>query len=196
MIGIGGGTASGKTTLAHAIKLRFLNEAVAISTDSYYRSRENLSPEERANVNYDHPGAIEFDLLEQHLKDLMRGLSVRIPIYDYALHVRSPQTLLTAPAPLITVEGILSLFPPSLRELYDLKIFVDTPIETCLERRISRDVVERGRTRTSVLAQWQATVQPMFQEYCAPTRAFADLVIEGCGDVEKRLEGILRRLPF
>ena len=194
IVGIGGGTASGKSTLCARIEKNAPAGVVSvIFIDSYYRSQDRLSIEERARTNYDHPDALEFDLLARHLFELQSGAAVEIPVYDFAVHTRLGRTAPIKPAQVILVEGILSLYPASLRSFYDLNVFVDAPSELRLQRRLARDVKERGRTAESVYAQWNATVQPMYLEFCEPTRKFADIVASGVQVDEALVAAIIAR---
>ena len=145
--------------------------------DSYYRSLDAMSPAERERVNFDHPDTIDFPLLITQLRQLLAGQSIEKPVYDFAVHTRTATTVHLEPREVIVVEGILSLSSPALRDLYDLKVFVDAPDDVRLLRRLDRDVMERGRTLESVRAQYEATVRPMHQEFVEPAKAYADLVL-------------------
>lgn len=182
LIGITGGSGSGKTTLAAALQKRFgPEELLLISLDSYYRDRSDLSLDERRKLNYDHPDAFDQPLLVEHLEALRKGESVAQPVYDYTQHLRGG-TLEIAPAPVILVEGILTLALPHVRELFDLKIYVDTPADLRVLRRLKRDVEDRGRTVDSVIAQYLATVRPMHEAHIEPTKELADLIVPGSRD--------------
>lgn len=180
LIGIGGGTGSGKTTLAEEIASSFAPEEVAIiHQDSYYRSQDSLSPQERENFNYDHPLAFENSLLFEHLQRLLDHLPVEVPIYDYRNHRRKEETRRVGPVEVIIVEGLLVLDDERLRGLMDIKIFVDTDADIRLIRRILRDTKERGRTLESILAQYQATVRPMHLEFVEKSKRYADIIVPG-----------------
>lgn len=180
LIGIAGGTGSGKTTLCRKLVESIQGRKPAvIYVDSYYRSQHHLTLEQRYKTNYDNPDSLEFELLTQHVRDLMRGRTVEIPVYDFALHDRKDVHEFMHPDPLILVEGILSLYPEQLRALYDFKIFVDCPAEIRFQRRLDRDIRERGRTEESVRAQWRETVEPMHDLFCQTTKQWADLVVDG-----------------
>lgn len=180
VIGIAGGTGSGKTTIAEAILAKFhINDFTLINQDFYYRDRSHLSKEDRENINYDHPDALETDLLIKDLKKLIAGQHISLPCYDFASHSRKPQGNPLAPARTIVVEGILVFVEKDLRELMDLKIFVDTEDDIRLLRRIKRDIVERGRNIESVLDQYVTTVKPMHKTFVEPTKQFADIIISG-----------------
>jgi len=192
VIAIGGGTASGKSTLAHQlVKNATQKKAGILLLDSYYRSQDHIPLEERANTNYDHPDSFEVELLLRHLSFLKSGESAEIPVYDYATHTRVDRTVEFLPRAIVIVEGILALYWEELREVSDMKIFIDAPDELRLERRIKRDIAERGRTRESVLMQWESTVVPMHNEYCEPTKRFADKVIAQDQMTDRLVEEII-----
>lgn len=194
-VGIAGGTASGKTTLALALRDRFSSEDVAlISIDNYYRKQDLLTDAQRASVNYDHPDSIEFDYLAEHIGTLCAGRSIQMPIYDFTRHNRLPSLQHVDPRRIIIVEGILCLANLDLRELFDLSLFVDAPDSLRFERRVARDTKERGRSLESVYKQWNETVQPMFEQYCKPSRAFADLLVSGADDICLHIDEILSQI--
>lgn len=179
-IGIAGGTAGGKTTFARTFRDRAPAGSVAlVYLDSYYRSQGHRSLEERARLNYDHPDAFEFELLLEHLRSLKAGQTVDMPRYDFSRHTRAASADSFLPAPVILVEGILTLHDEAVRTFFDCTIFVDASDEIRLERRIERDVSERNRTPESVVEQWNNTVQPMHYEYCLPTKKLARHVLGG-----------------
>jgi uridine kinase len=178
IIGVAGGTASGKTSLA--VRLRDLlthSDALLIEQDSYYKDLGHLDIESRANVNFDHPDAFDWDLLIEHLGQLRKGHSIQLPIYDYAIHNRSPHSLPTGARPVILMEGILVLWNPKVREHLDIKLFVDTPSDIRLIRRLRRDTKERGRSLDSVLDQYESKVRLMHEEFCEPSKVHADVII-------------------
>ena len=181
IVGVAGGTGAGKTTFAH-ILLEYLGEdrAIRIAHDAYYRDLSHIPADQRAQINFDHPDALETDLLVQHLQALYRGETVLVPTYDFTTHSRSYRTLELCPRPIIIVEGILVLVEQILRDALNLKIFVDTPPDIRLIRRVNRDVEERGRTPESVTLQYLETVRPMHDSYVEPSRKYADLIV--CGD--------------
>lgn len=194
IIGIAGGTASGKTTLAELLlKHSAPGSTSAIYVDSYYRAQDDKPLRERALLNYDHPDSLDFDYLLQHLEELKKGCSVTVPEYDYTQYTRSNRGVLVTPSKLLIVEGILSLHPPELRKTYDLKIYVETPDQLRFARRLERDIRERGRSRESVLKQWNETVHPMHTAYCEPTKLFADMVLDGEALNEEIVKNILSR---
>jgi len=189
IVGIAGASASGKTTIAKKLFNAFKDDTVLITHDSYYKSHSELSLDERASMNFDHPNSLETDLLIKHLKELKAGRSIRQPQYDFTMHMRKDEYIDVEPVSAIIVEGILIFAEPKLRELFDLKIFVDTDTDICLLRRIRRDVEQRGRTLTSVLDQYQNTVKPMFHEFVENTKRYADVIIPegGHNDVANKV---------
>lgn len=195
LIGIAGCSGGGKTWLANKLFEKIgSKKAQVINVDSYYRSRSDIPYEERCSLNYDHPDSLELDLLARHLDDLRSGRPAEVPIYDFSIHNRLPQSQRVDPSRYLIVEGILTFHLPELRELFDLKIFVDTPLELCLERRIERDVRERGRTEESVILQWNQTVKPMYEQFCAPTVSYADSVVQGEASGDLEFEALLTKI--
>ena len=195
IVGIAGGTGSGKTTVAHKLAAAMpAGRCVTIEHDAYYRDQSHLSLEERFAVNYDHPAALESSLFAEHLAALRAGRAIDVPIYDFATHTRSRETRHVAPAPVVIVEGILVFAEPALREQMDVKIFVDTDPDIRLMRRIRRDLEQRGRTFESVRAQYYATVRPMHIEHVEPTKRWADLIVPEGGDNRVALDVLLGRL--
>jgi uridine kinase len=178
IIGIAGGTGSGKTTVVHQIMNELPETEVGIiSQDSYYKDNSNLSFDERALINFDHPRAIDFDLLVQHLEELKAGNNIDQPVYSFVTHNRTDDTIYTHPRKVMIVEGILILAHPELRELFDVKIFVHADSDERLIRRLKRDIAERGRDMDEVLNRYQTTLKPMHQQFIEPTKAFADIII-------------------
>lgn len=178
IIGIAGGSGSGKTTVAQQILQRIGEERIAfLQHDSYYKDLSHLPPEERARVNFDHPDSLETDLLIHHIQLLRKGQAVQVPIYDFTTHTRLPQTVFVQPKSLILVEGILVFVEKALREQFDLKIFVDTDADIRFIRRLQRDIRERGRTMESVIQQYLTTVRPMHLEFVEPSKRYADVII-------------------
>ena len=182
VVGIAGGTGSGKTTFAEAVMSTLRGKATLIAHDSYYRAHDDMPYEERAKLNYDHPDAYETDLLVHHLKELRAGRSIEVPTYDFSQHNRAPQTTTVAPSPVIVVEGILVLADERLRKLLDIKIFVDVDADLRILRRLKRDVEERGRSVQSVIDQYIATVRPMHEMFVEPSKRFADLIVPATFD--------------
>lgn len=178
ILGIAGGTGSGKTTVVRQI-LNELPEAevTVISQDSYYKKNDHLSYQERCNINFDHPNAIDFDLLINHVKELKKGNSIEQPIYSFVTHNRVEDTLITHPKKVIIIEGILILTHKDLRKLIDVKMFVHADSDERLIRRLRRDIQERGRDINEVLERYQSTLKPMHQEFIEPTKNYADLII-------------------
>lgn len=178
IIGIAGGTGSGKTTVVHQIMNELPQTEVGIiSQDSYYKDNSNLSFDERALINFDHPRAIDFDLLVQHLQELKEGNTINQPVYSFVTHNRTDDTVFTHPRKVMIVEGILILAHPELRDLFDVKIFVHADSDERLIRRLKRDIAERGRDMDEVLNRYQTTLKPMHQQFIEPTKAFADIII-------------------
>jgi uridine kinase len=178
IVGVAGGTGSGKTTIVREmLKGIDPDNVLLIQHDAYYRDRSHLPSEERANINYDHPDALETSLLIRHLKQLLAGEAADIPIYDFVTHTRKPEYRQAEPCKVIVVEGILILADPSLRELFDIKVFVDTDSDIRFIRRLERDIAERGRTRESVVAQYMQTVRPMHLEFVEPSKRYADVIV-------------------
>ncbi|MGL2964331.1 uridine kinase [Flavobacterium sp. RSB2_4_14] len=178
IIGIAGGTGSGKTTVVHQIMNELPETEVGVlSQDSYYKENSNLSFEERALVNFDHPRAIDFELLVQHLKDLKEGKTIEQPVYSFITHNRTDDTIITHPRKVMIVEGILILVNPELRDLFDVKVFVHADSDERLIRRLKRDIAERGRDMEEVLNRYQTTLKPMHQQFIEPTKAYADIII-------------------
>ena len=178
IIGIAGGTGSGKTTVVHRIMNELPETEVGIiSQDSYYKQTHDLSYEERSRINFDHPRAIDFELLVQHLKDLKDGKAVDQPVYSFITHNRTDDTVHTHPRKVMIVEGILILTNPELRDLFDVKIYVHADSDERLIRRLKRDIAERGRDMEEVLNRYQNTLKPMHEQFIEPTKAFADIII-------------------
>jgi uridine kinase len=195
VVGIAGGTGSGKTTVAHKLASAMPDgRCVTIEHDAYYRDQGHLSPDERAKINYDHPGSLESSLLIEHLRELRDGRAVAVPIYDFASHTRRRETRSVEPARVIVVEGILVFTEPELRDQMDIKIFVDTDPDIRLMRRIRRDLEQRGRTFQSVRDQYYATVRPMHIEHVEPTKRWADLIIPEGGNNRVALDVLLGQL--
>jgi uridine kinase len=178
VIGISGGTGSGKTTVANRILSTVeASEVVFIQQDSYYRNLKDLPLDYRKVANFDHPDAIDNDLLVNHVRKLKAGEAVELPIYDFRTHMRSPETLRVEPKPIVIVEGILIFAEPRLFEQLDIKVFVDTPDDIRFIRRLRRDMDERGRTLESVIEQYMATVRPMHMQFVEPSKRYADVII-------------------
>jgi|SRR6056297_3069197 len=177
LIGIAGGSGSGKTTVAKALKDRQKDKILIIEQDAYYKNRDDLSYEDRCLVNYDHPNAFDTDLLCKHLKRLIDGESINKPIYDFSVHLRKDQTEKVSSCPIIILEGILVLESKRLRDLMDIKVYVDTDADVRVLRRLKRDIRERGRTLESVINQYLTTVMPMHNAFVEPSKRYADIII-------------------
>lgn len=178
IIGIAGGTGSGKTTVVNQIIEELKNEEVdVISQDSYYQDTSHLNYEQRTKINFDHPKSIDFDLLVSHLKDLKAGKNIQQPVYSFREHNRTGETVTIEPRKVIIVEGILILTHPDIREMFDIKIYVHADSDERLIRRLKRDIAERGRDLEEVLNRYQTTLKPMHQQFIEPTKEFADIII-------------------
>ena len=191
VIGIAGGTGSGKTTLVKNLAERFGGSVTMLCHDNYYKCRDDLPYEQRCKRNYDEPDAMDTALMVYHLQQLRRGESIDCPVYDFTVHNRSNETIRIEPRQVIIVEGILIFENAALRNLMDIKIFVATDADVRLCRRIKRDVSKRGRSLESVLEQYQATVQPMHEKYVEPSKKYADVVVPEGGKNSVALEMIM-----
>ena len=195
IIGVAGGTSSGKTTIAERlVEAMGADDLALVKLDSYYISRTEQPMEERAAANYDHPSAFDWDLMNEHLGELVQWRPAPVPTYDYTIHDRTDIVDMVQPARIIVVEGILVLWNSKLRDRFDLKIFVDTPADLRFIRRLERDVVERGRTQESIIAQYLATVRPSHEDFIEPSRAHADVVIPEGGLNRPALDMLLARV--
>ncbi len=177
IIGIAGGTGSGKSTLVQEIAAEFRDSVCLISHDYYYKAHDDMPYEDRCKLNYDHPNAYDTDMLVEHLQLLKRGLSVHRPVYDFTQHNRAQEVVEVSPAKVIIVEGILIFAEEALRKMFDIKLFVDTDADVRILRRILRDVKERGRTLESVVTQYLTTVKPMHEQFVEPSKKYADIII-------------------
>jgi uridine kinase len=194
VIGIAGGTGSGKTTLMKNIIQRCGSEVTVLSHDNYYKRHDELPLEQREKLNYDEPDALETDLMAAHLEQLRQGQAIDCPVYDFTVHNRSDETIRVVPQRVIIVEGILIFENEPLRNLMDIRIFVDTDADIRLCRRIKRDVNKRGRTLESVLLQYQQTVKPMHEKYVEPSKRFAHIVVPEGGKNAVALDLIMGRI--
>jgi uridine kinase len=195
VIGVAGGSGSGKTTVVRRIVESLgLDQVTLLQHDRYYRDRNDLRLEERAALNYDHPNSLETDLLVQHVRDLKSGRPVNVPQYDFTRHARLSETEIFQPRRALIVEGILIFADASLRDLMDIKVFVDTDSDTRFIRRLQRDVAERGRTMESVIDQYQSTVKPMHLEFVEPSKRYADVIIPLGGHNTVAIELLLTML--
>jgi uridine kinase len=195
VIGVAGGTGSGKTTVSERILAQIgVGRIAYLQHDSYYYDNSHLPPEERARRNYDHPASLDTTLLVQHLRALRRGEAVNVPLYDFATHTRLVETRSVAPARVVLVEGILIFAEKDLRDLMDIRIYVDTDADIRFIRRFDRDVKERGRTPDSIIQQYLTTVRPMHLEFVEPSKRYADVIVPEGGHNQVAMEMILARV--
>ncbi len=194
VIGIAGGTGSGKSTITNRLKERFGDDVAVIYHDNYYKAHHDLTYDERAKLNYDHPDAFDTYMLVQALRDLREGKSVVCPVYDFTIHDRSNKEIVIKPAKVILVEGILIFQDPELCSQLDIKIFVDTDADVRILRRVVRDVQERGRSPESIVNQYLATVKPMHELYVEPSKRNADVIIPVGGYNQVALEMVIERV--
>lgn len=195
LIGIAGGTGSGKTTLSDRLVDSFGSDEVSILRhDNYYKRHDEMCYEERTKLNYDHPDAFDTPLLCEHIRELKEGHAVQMPVYDYSVHNRSEKTIQVDPAPVIVLEGILIFAEPELCELMDIKVFVDTDADVRILRRIVRDVKERGRSLDSVISQYLTTVKPMHEQFVEPSKRRADIIIPEGGENDVALDMLIQRV--
>ncbi len=197
VFGVAGGTASGKTTVARAILDAVGASKIAyLPHDAYYHDRVDLSFEDRTRLNYDHPDSLDTKLLVRHIKDLSVGAPVHVPVYDFTTDRRTEDTILVEPAPIILVDGILIFTKRKLRDLMDIKIFVDTDADVRFIRRLQRDMKERGRSLDSVVQQYLETVRPMHLKFVEPSKRYADIIIPGGGQNKVAMEMVVSRLQM
>ena len=194
VIGIAGGTGSGKTSITRKLVNRFGSNVSVIYHDNFYKAHHNMSYEERAKLNYDHPDALDTNLLIDALKELKAGRSAECPVYDFTVHDRSDKTLVIEPNRVIIVEGILIFADKELRDLMDIKLFVDTDADVRILRRIVRDVRDRGRSLESVVDQYLATVKPMHEQFVEPSKRYADIIIPEGGHNRVAMDMIMERV--
>jgi uridine kinase len=195
VIGIAGGTGSGKTTLANKVIESFAPKEVSILRhDNYYKRHDDMTYDERSRLNYDHPDAFDTELLRYHINELKSGHPIEMPVYDYSVHNRSDETIQVEPAPVIVLEGILIFADMSLCELMDIKVFVDTDADVRILRRITRDVKERGRSLDSVIEQYLTTVKPMHEQFVEPSKRRADIIIPEGGENLVALDMLIQRV--
>ena len=191
---VAGGSASGKTEIVKTLKKHFEDKIEIIEHDNYYFAHDNLSMDERASLNYDHPQAFETDLLIEHVKNIINNEEIHIPTYDFTVHTRSSETVKKIPKPIVIVEGILVLENEELRDLMDMKVFVDCDGDVRLKRRITRDLVERNRTIESILTQYMETVKPMHELFVEPSKKFADLIVPKGGKNKVAIDVLINHL--
>ena len=191
VLGVAGGSASGKTTIINKLKEYFGEDIAVVSHDAYYRAHNDMSFEERSKLNYDHPDSFESERMAEDVRKLIKGYAIEMPVYDYCDHNRSNETIHIEPKTVIIMEGILILENKELRDLMDIKIFVDTDADERLMRRIRRDMVERGRSIDSIINQYSDTVKPMHEEFVEPSKKYADIIIPRGGENEAGLEMLI-----
>lgn len=194
IVGVAGGSASGKTEIVKTLKKHFEDKIEIIEHDNYYFAHDNLTMDERASLNYDHPQAFETGLLIEHVKKIINNEEIDIPTYDFTIHTRSSDTLKKSPKPIVIVEGILVLENEELRNLMDMKVFVDCDGDVRLKRRITRDLVERNRTIESILTQYMETVKPMHELFVEPSKKFADLIVPKGGKNKVAIDVLINHL--
>lgn len=188
IIGIAGGTASGKTTIVNKLKEMFADDVELISHDCYYKAHDDMPYEERTKLNYDHPSSFDTDRMIEDIKALKRGETIYRPVYDFSIHNRVPETVKVEPKKVILIEGILIFENKELRDLMDIKIFVDTDADERLMRRMIRDMKYRGRTIESIISQYQTTVKPMHEEFVEPSKKYADIIIPRGGENQAAMD--------
>ncbi len=192
IVGIAGGTGSGKTTVVRKVSEVFPNgEVIVMPQDSYYKDNKGIPLEERQKINFDHPDSVEFNLLIDHLKELRKGNSVEMPVYSYLTCLRSEETITIKPSRVVVVEGILILTDPGLRKMFDIKVFVDADADDRLGRVIQRDIIERGRTLLTVLERYHDTVKPSHLQFIEPSKRYADIIIPGGGENQVGIEVLI-----
>ena len=194
IIGIAGGTGSGKTTITRKLMQRFGSDVTVIYHDNYYKAHHSMSYEERTKLNYDHPDAFDTDMLVEAVRELKKGHSITCPVYDYTIHDRSDRVITVKPAKVIIIEGILIFQSRELCDLMDIKIFVDTDADVRILRRIVRDVRDRGRSLESVVNQYLTTVKPMHEQFVEPSKRNADIIIPEGGHNQVALEMVIERV--
>ena len=194
IVGIAGGTGSGKTTITRKLMQRFEGDVSVINHDNYYKAHHDMPYEERAKLNYDHPDAFDTEMLIDALRELKQGHAVKCPVYDYSIHDRTDKTITVEPARVIIVEGILIFQSPELCRQMDIKIYVDTDADVRILRRIIRDVRDRGRSLDSVINQYLTTVKPMHEQFVEPTRKYADIIVLEGGHNLVALDMIMQRI--
>lgn len=197
IIGIYGGTGSGKTTIVNMIASHFSsNDIEIISQDSYYKDNSNISYEDRCKLNFDHPDAIDFNLLHKHLINLRKGETVEQPIYDFKIHNRLKKTIQIKPKKILILEGILIMCHAEIRSIFDLKIFINANSKTRMERRIKRDIAERGRSRDEVLKRYIETLKPMHEKFIEPTKIYANYIIENQFNNKLNIDELLEKMKL
>jgi uridine kinase len=197
IIGIYGGTGSGKTTIVNMIASHFSsNDIEIISQDSYYKDNSDISYEDRCKLNFDHPDAIDFNLLYKHLKKLRKGETIEQPIYDFKIHNRLKKTIQIKPKKILILEGILIMCHAEIRSIFDLKIFINANSKTRMERRIKRDIAERGRSRDEVLKRYIETLKPMHEKFIEPSKIYANYIIENQFNNKLNIDELLEKMKL
>ena len=197
IIGIYGGTGSGKTTIVNMIASHFSsNDIEIISQDSYYKDNSDISYKDRCKLNFDHPDAIDFNLLHKHIKNLRKGETVEQPIYDFKIHNRLKKTIQIKPKKILILEGILIMCHAEIRSIFDLKIYINANSKTRMERRIKRDIVERGRSRDEVLKRYIETLKPMHEKFIEPTKIYANYIIENQFNNKLNIDELLEKMKL
>ena len=195
IIGVFGGTGSGKTTIVNQILSKFgSGEMLVISQDAYYKDNSEISYEERCLLNYDHPNSIDFELLYSHLKDLKKGFSISQPVYDFKIHNRTKKTVKISPKKVIILEGILIMNYPKLRSILDLKVYIDANSDVRMERRVNRDISERGRTPKEVINRYITMLTPKHKKFISPMKLHADMVVENHKNTPPDIESLLQNI--
>lgn len=194
LIGIAGASGSGKSFFARLLFGALTAPARILSLDDYYRDRSDIPLLERQAINYDHPDALDFELFIHHVKALKSGRPIQHPLYDFSIHNRKSDRVTLDPAQVIIVDGILLYAVESCRQLFDVRVYVDTPLDICFIRRLQRDIRERGRSVESVIQQYVQTVRPMFIEFVQPTREDADIVVRGIGDMKEDVDRVIAKI--
>lgn len=195
IIGVAGGSGSGKTTFARDLAISIgLDRVQILAQDSYYHDLSSKFHGD-GSVNFDHPDSIDWELLADHVDKLSHGVAVAVPIYDFATHTRKKEVILTQPKPFIIVDGILILYPDALRSAFDLKIFIDTSEPVRFARRLKRDITERGRTAEGVRVQYETTVKPMHDQFVEPTKTYSDHIVSGEGLFQFEIDRVVKELP-
>ena len=196
VIGIAGGTGSGKTTITRKLVENFGDQVTVIYHDNYYRAHHDMPPAERARLNFDHPDAFDTELMLEHLTAIKNGEAVECPVYDYSINDRSDKTITVKPSRVIVVEGIMTFHEKCLRQLMDIKLFVDADADVRILRRIMRDVRERGRQLDGIIRQYLETVKPMHEAFVEPSKRYADIIIPEGGENKVALEMVMNRVQF
>ncbi|MBN1558826.1 uridine kinase [candidate division KSB1 bacterium] len=194
LVGVAGASGSGKSHFARLLQRTLTPSALILSLDDYYKDRSDIPFIERQTINYDHPDALDFDLFIQHLRALKSGCEIEQPLYDFSVHNRRDEKVKTGPAQVVIVDGILLYAVKNCRQLFDVRVYVDTPLDICFIRRLQRDIRERGRSVESVIQQYVQTVRPMFIEFVQPTLDYADVVVSGIGDMKNDVDCVIAKM--